>query len=35
MNSPPGGNRPSALVGDAGYGEITAFRCGLTDRQIP
>ena len=29
------GHRPSALVGDAGCGEITAFRCGLTDRQIP
>ena len=29
------GHRPPALVGDAGYGEITAFRCGLTDRHIP
>ena len=29
------GHRPPALIGDAGYGEITAFRCGLTDRQIP
>ena len=29
------GHRPPALVGDAGYGEITAFRCGLSDRQIP
>ena len=29
------GHRPLALVGDAGYGEITAFRGGLTDRKIP
>ncbi|TFC47443.1 IS701 family transposase [Cryobacterium shii] len=29
------GHRPPALVGDAGYGEITAFRCGLTERLIP
>jgi len=29
------GYRPPALVGDAGYGEITAFRCGLTERHIP
>ena len=29
------GHRPPALVGDAGYGEITAFRGGLTERQIP
>lgn len=28
------GHRPPALVGDAGYGEITAFRCGLTERHI-
>ena len=30
-----GGHRPPALIGDAGYGEITAFRTGLTERQIP
>jgi len=29
------GHRPPALIGDAGYGEITAFRTGLTERQIP
>jgi SRSO17 transposase len=29
------GYRPKVLVGDAGYGEITAFRSGLTERQIP
>ena len=29
------GHRPPALVADAGYGEITAFRCGLTERHIP
>jgi SRSO17 transposase len=29
------GQRPPGLVGDAGYGEITAFRQGLTDRGIP
>ncbi len=29
------GHRPPSVVGDAGYGEITAFRSGLTDRQIP
>jgi SRSO17 transposase len=29
------GHRPKIMVGDAGYGEITAFRSGLTDRQIP
>jgi len=29
------GHRTPALVGDAGYGEITAFRCGLTERHIP
>lgn len=23
------------MVGDAGYGEITAFRSGLTEREIP
>ena len=29
------GHRPLALIGDAGYGEITAFRTGLIDRHIP
>ena len=29
------GQGPPGLVGDAGYGEITAFRQGLTDRGIP
>jgi SRSO17 transposase len=29
------GYRPKVMVGDAGYGEITAFRSGLTDRNIP
>lgn len=29
------GYRPKVMVGDAGYGEITGFRSGLTDRQIP
>lgn len=29
------GYRPPILVGDAGYGEITAFRSGLTEREIP
>ena len=29
------GHRPPALIGDAGYGEITASRSGLTERQIP
>lgn len=29
------GYRPKVMVGDAGYGEITAFRRGLTERQIP
>lgn len=29
------GYRPPIMVGDAGYGEITAFRSGLTERKIP
>jgi SRSO17 transposase len=29
------GHRPKVLVGDAGYGEITAFRGGLSERAIP
>jgi SRSO17 transposase len=29
------GLRPPLVVADAGYGEITAFRQGLDDRQIP
>ena len=29
------GYRPKVMVGDAGYGEITAFRSGLTGRRIP
>lgn len=29
------GYRPPIMVGDAGYGEITAFRSGLSERQIP
>ena len=29
------GHEPPAVVADAGYGEITAFRQGLTDRGIP
>ncbi|EPR76228.1 putative transposase [Leifsonia rubra CMS 76R] len=29
------GHRPPIMVGDAGYGEITAFRSGLTERKIP
>ena len=29
------GHQPPALIGDAGYREITAFRTGLTERQIP
>ena len=29
------GHRPPVMAGDAGYGEITAFRQGLTERQIP
>ena len=29
------GHRPPVMVGDAGYGEITAFRSGLTEREIP
>lgn len=29
------GHAPPVMVGDAGYGEIGAFRTGLTDRMIP
>lgn len=29
------GHTPPVLVGDAGYGQITAFRSALTERQIP
>jgi SRSO17 transposase len=29
------GYRPPLLVADAGYGEVTGFRLGLTERQIP
>ncbi|WP_426986086.1 IS701 family transposase [Pseudarthrobacter sp. Y6] len=29
------GYRPPIMVGDAGYGEITAFRSGLSERAIP
>ena len=29
------GLRPPLICGDAGYGEITAFRSGLDEREIP
>lgn len=29
------GHRPKVMVGDAGYGEVTGFRSGLTDRRLP